>query len=184
VCEPGVSGADRTPDQRPGAAPSLGVRHYPRRRICRKSNLFTRPPPVPRKSPGEGTSAFVAAEDGTASGTLCRKHVAVRHTAPGGQPADPVGTPSPMRPESVTQPPLSAVTSGVGEYRIPSYGKSVWRRLSDGGPDIGPALTPADDRYQISSAPACHNPAPPAATPPPTPCPDAPPAGPFPAANR
>jgi hypothetical protein len=47
LCEPGVSGADRTLDQRPAAAPSRGVRHYPRRWICRKSNLFTRPPPVP-----------------------------------------------------------------------------------------------------------------------------------------
>ena len=47
LCEPGVSGADRTPDQRPVATPSRGVRHYPRRRIRRKSNLFTRPPPVP-----------------------------------------------------------------------------------------------------------------------------------------
>ena len=28
LCEPGVSGADRTPDQRPVAAPSRGVRHY------------------------------------------------------------------------------------------------------------------------------------------------------------
>ena len=54
LCEPGVSGADRTPDQRLGAAPSRGVRHYPRRRICRKSNLFTRPPPVPHKSPRRG----------------------------------------------------------------------------------------------------------------------------------
>ena len=54
LCEPGVSGADRTPDQRPGAAPSRGVCHYPRRRICRKSNLFTRPPPMPRKSPRRG----------------------------------------------------------------------------------------------------------------------------------
>jgi hypothetical protein len=139
--------------------------------------------PCPINPPGEGTVAFVATEDGAAPGTLCRNHVAVRYTAPGGQPADPVGTPAPRRPASATQPPLSAVTSGVGEYRIPSYGKSVWRRLSDGGPDIGPALTPADDRYQISSAPACHKPAPPAATPPPTPCPDAPPAGPFPDAN-
>ena len=47
LCEPGVSGADRTPDQRPGAAPFRGVCHYPRRRICRKSNLFTRSPAVP-----------------------------------------------------------------------------------------------------------------------------------------
>ena len=47
LCEPGVSGADRTSDQRPGAATSRGIRHYPRRRICRKSNLFTRSPPVP-----------------------------------------------------------------------------------------------------------------------------------------
>ena len=47
LCEPGVSGADRTPDQCPVAAPSRGVCHYPRRWICRKSNLFTRPPPVP-----------------------------------------------------------------------------------------------------------------------------------------
>jgi hypothetical protein len=47
LCEPGVSSADRTSDQRPGAATPRGVCHYPRRWICRKSNLFTRSPSVP-----------------------------------------------------------------------------------------------------------------------------------------